>query len=661
MKKSLYIAFLLLSATILIFAQQQKRAMNVEDLFKLKFPSNPQISPDGKYVIFVVRTPDFEENSYNTDLWIISAQGGEPLQLTYHKKSDRYPRWRADGKMLAFLSDRDEKNQIWLMSPSGGEAEKLTDSKSGVSSFAWSPNGKKIAYLSAEPLSEEEEKKKKEKDDAIVVDKDIKMTNLWIMDVESKNTIQLTKGDFNVDSFDWSPDGSTIAYSITPTPKADDQAESDLMIISVAGREPHTLVKRIGTDTAPLWSPDGNYIAFISRDGQKNATGNNYICLVPASGGEPINLTKQFDGSANIISWSEDAKKIYFDADKGVLTHLYAVEIPDAKIDQITDNLDYVVGSFSFNKDATHIAFIKEDPYTPEEVYVSSVTSYNPKKLTDFNPWIKELQLGEIEAIQWKSKDGWEIEGLLVKPVGYQKGIKYPMVVLAHGGPAGAYTKSFPASWARYDHIWAGKGYAVFLPNFRGSSNYGEKFLQGDFNDWGNGDYQDIESGIDYLVKSGIADPDKLGIAGWSYGGYMTAWTVTQTNRFKAASLGAGLTNLYSMYSQNDIPSVMDDYLGGAPWDRYEIYHKCSPMTYIKNAKTPTLILHGQEDRRVPPPQAKEFYMGLKKNGAIVEWVLYPREPHGLREPKHQKDKMNREIEWFDKYILGKEETKKEE
>ncbi len=661
MKKLLFFLLLIILSSFLVLSQQPKKVMTVNDFFKLKFPSNPQISPDGKFVIFVVRTPDFEENRYNADLWMISAQGEEPLRLTYHKKSDSYPLWRPDGKMLAFLSDRDEKNQIWLINPFAGEADKLTDVKTGVNSFAWSPDGKKIAFLSAEPLSEEEEKKNKEKDDAIVVDKDIKMTNLWIMDVESKKTIQLTKAAFNVDSFDWSPDGSKIACSITPTPKADDRSESDLIIIAVDGEEPDTLVKRIGIDTAPLWSPDGKYIAFLSRDGQKNGTGNNYICMVPSSGGEPVNLTKQFDGSANMISWSKNAKTIYFYAGKGVLSHLYAVEIADGKISKLTDNDDYVVGSFSFNKDTSLMAFIKEDPYTPEEVYISSVASYNPKKLTDFNPWIKELQLGEIEAIQWKSKDGWEIEGLLVKPVGYQKGVKYPMIVLAHGGPAGACTKSFPASWAQYDHIWAGKGYAVFLPNFRGSSNYGEKFLQGDFNDWGNGDYQDVQSGIDYLVEIGIADPDKLGIAGWSYGGYMTAWTVTQTNRFKAASLGAGLTNLYSMYSQNDIPSTMDDYLGGAPWDRYEIYQKCSPMTYIKNAKTPTLILHGQEDRRVPPPQAKEFYMGLKKNGVTVEWVLYPREPHGLREPKHQKDKMNREIAWFDKYILGKEEIKKEE
>ena len=562
--------------------------------------------------------------------------------------------------MLAFLSNRDEKNQIWLISPFGGEADKLTDAKSGVSSFAWSPDGKKIAYLSAEPLSDEEEKRKKEKDDAIVVDKNIKMVNLWIINVETKDAAQLTKGKFNIGSFDWSPDSSKIVCSITPTPKADDRSESDLIIISIDAGEPKTLVKRIGADTAPLWSPDEKYIAFISRDGQKNGTGNNYICLVPSLGGEPINLTKQFDGSANMISWSQNSKKIYFYAGKRVLSHLYSVEIADGKISKLTDNDDYVVSSFSFNKNASLMAFIKEDPYAPDEIYVSPVASYNPKKLTYFNSWIKELQLGETETIQWKSKDGWEIEGLLIKPLGYQKGKKYPLVVLVHGGPSGVYTRSFPASWARYDHIWAGKGYAVFLPNFRGSDNYGEKFLQGDFNDWGYGDYQDIQSGIDYLIKRGIADPDKLGIAGWSYGGYMTAWTVTQTDRFKAASLGAALTNLYSMYSQNDIPSVMEDYLGGAPWDRREIYQKCSPMTYIKNASTPTLILHGQEDKRVPPPQAKEFYMGLKKNGVIVEWVLYPREPHGLREPKHQKDKMTREIAWFDKYIRGKDESAEE-
>jgi dipeptidyl aminopeptidase/acylaminoacyl peptidase len=660
MKKSLYIAFLILLATTLILAQQQKRAMTIEDFFKLKFPSNPQISPDGKFVIFVVRKPDFEENSYNADIWLVGTQGDEPLRLTYHKKSDSSPRWSPDSKMIAFLSNRAEKNQIWLMSPFAGEADKLTDVKTGVNSFAWSPDGKKIAFLSAEPLSEEEEKKKKEKDDAIVVDKNIKMVNLWIIDVATKDTTQLTKGKFNVGSFDWSPDARKIVCSVTSTPKADDQSESDLIVISIDAEEPEILVKRVGVDTAPLWSPDGKYIAFISRDEHKNGTGNNYICMVPSSGGEPVNLTKQFDGSANMISWSADAKKIYFYAGKRVLSHLYSVEIADGKISKLTDNDDYVVGSFSFNKDASLMAFIKENPYNPDEIYISPVAPYNPRKLTDFNSWVKKLQLGETETIQWKSKDGWEIEGLLVKPIEYQKGKKYPLVVLAHGGPSGAYTKSFPASWARYDHIWAGKGYAVFLPNFRGSDNYGEKFLQGDFNDWGNGDYQDIQSGIDYLIEYGIADPDKLGIAGWSYGGYMTAWTVTQTDRFKAASLGAGLTNLYSMYSQNDIPSVMEDYLGGAPWDRREVYQKCSPMTHIKNANTPTLILHGQEDKRVPPPQAKEFYMGLKKNGVIVEWVLYPREPHGLREPKHQKDKMTREIAWFDKYILGKDESEEE-
>lgn len=660
MKKSLFFSFLLLLLAFIIFSQNQKRVMTVDDLFKLKLPSNPQISPDGKHIAFVVRVADFQENQYNSDLWLVSTETGMPLQLTYHNKADRSPRWRPEGKLLAFLSNREEKNQIWLINTSGGEAYKLTDAKAGVNSFDWSPDGKKIAYLSPEPLSEEEEKKKKEKDDAILVDKNIKMINLWVIDVESKKFHQLTKGDFSVGSFDWSPDGKHIVFTIIPTPKADDSYKSDLMVISIKGGEPKELVKRPGPDSSPLWSPDGKYIAFISRDGHKNMVGNNYICIIPASGGEPINLTKSFDGSANIVAWSSDSKEIFFNVGQGVVSHLFAVKVPEGTIKKITDN-DDVLSSFSFNKDTTQMAFIRESSLNSDEVYFSSVTSYNPKKLTNLNPWIKDLYFGKTEVVKWKSPDGWNIEGLLVKPFGYEKGKKYPMIVLAHGGPAGAYMKSFPASWGRYDQIWAGKGYAVFLPNFRGSGNYGEKFIKGNLDDWGNGDYNDIMSGVDHLLKQGIADPDKLGIAGWSYGGYMTAWIVTQTNLFKAASLGAGLTNLFSMYSQNDIPSALDAYLGGAPWDRLEIYRKVSPMSYIKNAKTPTLILHGEKDERVPPPQAKEFYVGLKKNGVTVEWVLYPREPHGLREPKHQKDKMTREIAWFDKYILGKEEKEHKE
>jgi dipeptidyl aminopeptidase/acylaminoacyl peptidase len=282
-----------------------------------------------------------------------------------------------------------------------------------------------------------------------------------------------------------------------------------------------------------------------------------------------------------------------------------------------------------------------------------------PVKLTDHNPQVKDLALGRGEVIRWRSKDGMEIEGLLIHPVGFKPGQRYPLLAGIHGGPSGVWTQNFPAGWGNYAHVWAGKGWLVFLPNVRGSSGYGEKLLLANVRDWGGGDFQDIQTGLDDLVERGIADPDKLGQTGWSYGGYMTAWTLTQTPRFKAVMVGAGLTNMFSMYSTNDLQRILEGYFGAAPWNDLEAYRRASAMSFIKQAKTPTLIMHGSEDKRVPIGQAQELYMGLRKNNVPVQMVLYPREGHGLSEPRHQLDKMRREYAWFAKHVLGKE-TKKE-
>jgi len=283
---------------------------------------------------------------------------------------------------------------------------------------------------------------------------------------------------------------------------------------------------------------------------------------------------------------------------------------------------------------------------------------WNQVALTKLNPELASVAMGKGEAIRWKSKDGMEIEGLVVYPVGYQPGKRYPTVAIIHGGPSGVWNEAFGANWYNAAQLYAGNGWVAFMPNVRGSSAYGEKFLAANFRDWGNGDYQDIQSGLDHLVRRGIADSTKLAQSGWSYGGYMTAWTLTQTNRFKAVMVGAGLTNMYSMYSTNDLQSVLEDYFGGEPWDDEQAYRRASAMMFIKKAKTPTLILHGQADTRVPVGQAQELYMGLKKNDVPVELVFYPREPHGLQEPRHTLDKMKREYAWFARYVLGVEGDK---
>jgi dipeptidyl aminopeptidase/acylaminoacyl peptidase len=313
-------------------------------------------------------------------------------------------------------------------------------------------------------------------------------------------------------------------------------------------------------------------------------------------------------------------------------------------------------GTSSFSADGSKLAFGWSNAETPDNVYITSLNQpWAPTRLTNLNPQLANVPMGKSEVVRWKGKDGLEIEGVVVYPVGYEPGKRYPMVVQVHGGPAGAWTETFMAGWYNASQIYAGQGWVVLSPNPRGSSGYGDKFLFANYRDWGGGDFRDIQSGIDYLVQRGIADSTKLAQSGWSYGGYMTAWTLTQTNRFKAVSVGAGLTNMYSMYSTNDLQTLLEEYFGGEPWNDEQSFRRASAMTYIKQAKTPTIILHGAADTRVPIGQAQELYMGLKKNGIPVELVFFPREPHGLQEPRHQLDKVKREYAFFSKYVLGVE------
>lgn len=629
--------------------------MTFDDVIALKGVSDPQLSPDGRWVAYVVSHADMEADAADPDIYMVAASGGVPVRLTTSKKADTSPRWSPDGKWIAFISARDDKPQIYLISPTGGEAEVLTSSKSGIGSFAWSPDATRIAYVAQRDLTADEEKKQKSKDDAVVIDQHFRFTQISTIDLASRKAAIVVSGAFQVSDPQWSPDGSHLAFVEHPTPKADDGTLSDIWTVERNGGTPRKLVENPGPDAAPRWSPDGKSIAYLTRLGNPTGVGQLQLAVVGAEGGSPRMVAPAFTYQPGAATWSADGATIYFNAPVRATSQLFSVPSAGGTPKQLTA-VQGVISNASFSRDRASFAVTVQDLQHTADVAVATVAAPAAlTKLTDHNPQLRSLELGRSEVVHWKSKDGMEIEGILVYPVDYQPGRRYPVVTEVHGGPAGEWSEGFPGNWVEPAQVYAGKGWAVFFPNPRGSSGYGEKFLRANIKDWGVGDYRDIQTGIDNLVAKGIADSTKLAQSGWSYGGYMTAWTLTQTNRFKAVMVGAGLTDMASMYGTNDIPRTIDGYFEAEPWNDPAQYAARSAMTYIKQAKTPTLIQQGQVDQRVPIGQSQELYLGLKKNHVPVELVFYPREPHGLIEPRHELEKMTREYDWFAKYVLGEQ------
>ena len=632
-------------------------------LMQVKRISGVQASPDSKRVAYAVRQAlmDDGKSEYLTHIYVTNEDGSNTIQLTDGGKSCDDPQWSPDGQWIAFASKKPAKRNLWLISPTGKDAVQLTDVKTGVTSFKWSPDSKQIAFTAMDGPSPADEKAKKEKNDARVVDENIKMSRLHVVTVSptgKQKSRVLTTDAYSVNAagrtgYDWSPDARTIVFSHTRTPHADDWPSADLSLVEVDTQKVRPLVKTGAAEYAPFYSPDGKWIAYVASDDPPSWAGAGRVHVIAATGGQPRSLAETSDGFgrfSEIVGWSADSEKVYFAEINGTITNFGTLTL-DNKLN-VMRGFGVATGGIHLNASRTRLGLSWETRREPPEAHTSGLDDFKPVAASLVNAKMPMLPPAHTETITWKSKDGLEIEGLLTYPADYKQGRRYPLLLSVHGGPMGVFTQTYVASPGPYPiATFSSRGYAVLRPNPRGSSGYGKKFRYANYGDWGGGDYQDLMTGVDHVIQMGVADQDRLGVMGWSYGGFMTSWIITQTKRFKAASVGAGVTNLMSFTGTADIPSFLPDYFGGEYWDKFEAYRAHSAMFHVKGVKTPTLIQHGERDERVPLSQGKEFYNALKRQGCTAKMVIYPRTPHGIEEPRLLVDCMERNLEWFDRYV----------
>jgi dipeptidyl aminopeptidase/acylaminoacyl peptidase len=613
---------------------------------------------------------DGKKSEWLSHVHVGRGDGSGTYALTAGEASSTAPAWSPDGRWIAFLSARGAdkpKTNVWRIRVDGGEAERITDEKGGVSALRWSPDGRSIAFVMPDPKSEDEEKADEERRDVRVVDEDWKMHRLYVVPVEKnaegkRPVRRLTEGAFSLGTaggpgaFNWSPDGRSIAFTHQPSPLIDDWPKSDVSVVDVATASVRPLAATRAAEDDAVYSPDGKWIAYYASNDPPTWRRRGRVAVVPAAGGaEPRLLAETHDHQPDIVGWTRDGRVLVGETWRTV-ARLMALPADGGPAVFVSPE-DQMVAGPSVNSAGTHVGFVSQSPDTPVEAWAAPLARFAPVQVSRVQE-LPALDYGRTEVITWAAPDGQQIEALLTTPVGYTAGTRVPLLVIVHGGPAGVFTRTFGGAASPYPTAgFAARGYAVLRVNPRGSSGYGFDFRNANYRDWGKGDYLDIMSGVDALVARGIADPERMGIMGWSYGGFMTSWVITQTQRFKAASVGAGVTNLMSFTGTADIPSFIPDYFGGEFWEEggLDRWRGHSAMFHVGNVRTPTLIQHGEADLRVPVSQGYELYNALRRRGVPSRMVVYPRQPHGLQEPKFILDAMRRNLEWFDRWVMGRQ------
>jgi dipeptidyl aminopeptidase/acylaminoacyl peptidase len=678
--------------SVILAQPSAPRPVTIDDYFQFREVHDPQLSPDAKWLAYAVTSASLKDDTSKQRIWMvqINAAGtplADPIALTSEDASSTHPRWSPDGKFMAFLSGRnDGKTQIWLLNRLGGEAEKLTDTAQDVDDFFWSPDGRRLALLlrdpSAEELEDAKEKdkekdegdsdkgKKKKADRPWVIDRlqfkedihgylDRRRMHIYVLDLTSKSLTQITGGDFDDSEPAWSPDGKFIAFSSNRSaPDPDANYNVDIWVASADNTDKGAHLAKIssslGEDHAPTWSPDGKFIAFTTQlDPKLFQYATKHLAIAPASGGDVKVLTASFDRMVTFPHFSPDGNSIYFIADDDGTQNLCRILTSGGAVTRpIGGRL--MVYDYSLAKSGEIAAQISKLD-RPNEIYflpasaAAALAPSEPVRTTHVNDAIlAKLRLPTVEYVHFKSKDGTQVSGYLYKPLDFVPGKRVPTLLRPHGGPVWAWYAEFNFD----EQLFAANGYAVLLPNPRGSSGYGEKYCKAIFADWGNKDFQDDMAFVDYAVEQGIADPDKLGVGGWSYGGISTDFIIGQTQRFKAAISGAGEALNVSNYGHDQYQRDYETELG-RPWENQALWDKLSPFYKVQNITTPALFMGGEADSNVPILGGEQFYQALKSLGRTTELIVYPGEFHDFTTPSHIEDRLRRYLAWYGHYVKG--------